>query len=141
MSKELIDKLIEHEGMRKYAYKDSMGYITIGIGRCLDQGKGKGLSVDEMMLLLNNDINDCKKQLEQNYVYRTLGDVRQEVLIEMCFNLGYSGLMKFTKMLAALACKDFKAATKEAEDSAWAKQISIKRLQDILYRMETGKYR
>lgn len=137
---DLIDRLIQHEGASRYAYKDTLGNLTIGIGRNIQSGSKAGISMDEQLHLLKNDIDKCDKQLSQNLVYKTLDRVRQEVLIEMCFNLGYSGLMGFKKMLSCIAKGDWKNAVKEARDSLWAKQIGKARLDDLMKRLETGEY-
>jgi GH24 family phage-related lysozyme (muramidase) len=56
-----MDKIVEvlrrHEGVRSHAYKCSAGYITIGVGRNIDQDGGLGLSDDEVDYLLSNDID------------------------------------------------------------------------------------
>ncbi len=93
------------------------------------------------MHLLNNDITECQSQLEQNLVYKSLDPVRQEVLIEMCFNLGYKGLMGFKKMMCALAAKNYSEAVAEMASSSWSVQIGKKRFDDMSYRMLEGKYR
>ncbi len=141
VSQKLLDQIIEHEGIRRFAYEDSRGYQTIGCGRLIDQRLGKGLSIAEIMYLLDNDINACQKQLEQNLVYKCLDTVRQEVLIEMCFNLGYSGLMGFKKMMCALASRDYAKAVAEMANSTWSVQIGKKRFDDLVYRMLHGVYR
>ena len=52
--------LIKHEGYQKKAYEDSVGVVSIGVGRNLDD---LGLSDEEIMYLLNNDIIRCDKEL------------------------------------------------------------------------------
>ena len=52
-----------------------------------------------------------------------MSDVRQAVLIDMCYNLGYSGLMKFKNMIKAFADGNFERAAIEMEDSRWYKQV------------------
>ena len=57
--KRLIEQLKRHEGVSKWAYEDHLGYITVGVGRCLDPEIGLGLSDDEIDYLLRNDITRC----------------------------------------------------------------------------------
>ena len=52
----IIRLLRRHEGVEPYAYKDHLGYITVGVGRCLEKDVGMGLSDDEIDYLLKNDI-------------------------------------------------------------------------------------
>lgn len=136
----LKEILIKHEGSEQYAYEDSLGYITVGIGRCLDRRKGKGLSKREQLYLLQNDIDDCKRQLDPFVWYQNLDDVRKCVMIELCFNLGIHGLMGFKKMIAAIKKNDFETAMMELLDSKWATQVGKERQKNISYRLLHGKY-
>lgn len=137
----LEQRLIEHEGEERFVYTDSLGYQTIGIGRCVDKKRGKGLSNEEILYLLRNDIKEARDDLSPNNWYLAMDDIRRGVIIEMSFNLGYRGLLKFKKMIKALTTIDYAQATKEMRDSLWAKQIGYDRLEDMCYRMEFGKYK
>lgn len=132
--------LIAHEGKRQFCYTDSLGYQTIGVGRNVDSRNGKGLSEDEIIYLLKNDIEECRKALKGYKFYDIQDDIRKDALIEMRFNLGHAGLMRFKNMLLALSVKNYPDAVKEAKNSKWAFQIGKARLDNILYRMEHGKY-
>ena len=46
----------------------------------------------------------------------------QNVVIEMCYQLGVTGFSKFVKTITYLKDKDFKSASVEMLDSKWAKQ-------------------
>ena len=137
---QLIECLKEAEGSKQFAYTDSLGYITVGIGRCLDRRKGKGLSPEEQLYLLNNDIEDCKHDLQPFPWYQQLDDVRKCVMIELCFNLGIAGLLKFKNMIAAIQSKSWQKAVDELLDSTWSSQIQESRKQNITYRLLNGAY-
>lgn len=132
--------LIAHEGSRRFCYSDTLGYQTIGVGRNIDSRNGKGLSDDEISYLLKNDIEECRQSLKAYKFYNIQDEVRKDALVEMRFNLGHDGLMKFKNMLLALSAKNYSLAIKEAKDSKWASQIGKNRLDNILYRLEHGKY-
>lgn len=109
------------EGLRLKPYKDSVGKITIGVGRNLED---RGISNDEADLMLSNDIrhhiNDLNKALpwiKQKPVAVRLG------LYNMAFNLGVPRLLGFEKMLERIDHDDYEGAAKEALDSKWAKQV------------------
>ena len=78
--------------MRLKPYEDVLnGDITIGVGRNLD---ALGLSEEEVLYLLENDINRCDKELIHNFKwYPELCRARQDAMINLCFNLGISVLM------------------------------------------------
>lgn len=117
----LQKELMHDEGCVLTAYEDTEGYVTIGVGRQLDT---RGISMEEAMLLLENDIEIVVKELDQRKPYwRELSEDRQRALANMCFNVGAPRLMKFKKMWAAIERNDFKAASEEMLDSKWAKQV------------------
>ena len=140
MQSNLLDSIKEHEGYSKYAYKDSLGYLTIGFGRCIDKIKGKGLTLSEALILLQNDIYECSRQLEPFVFYQQLDSVRKDVLVEMCFNMGIDSLLEFKNMINNLKNKNFQGASTEMRSSKWATQIGKERLYDLCYRMLYGRY-
>ena len=135
----LIDQLKVHEGSRTHAYDCPAGYITIGVGRNIDPNGGLGLSEDEINYLLRNDIERCYRELDRFSWFMDLDQVRQEALVNMCFNVGFTRLMKFSKMMAAMAEGNYPIAAAEALDSLWAKQVG-NRSRDIAHMLEFGKY-
>jgi lysozyme len=137
--KELVDQLKKHEGVRSHVYDCPMGYQTIGVGRNIDCNGGIGISDDEIDYLLENDIRRCEKELDRFSWFADMDMVRQDALINMCFNLGFTRLLMFKNMLAALADGKYKLAAVEALDSRWAKQVG-QRSRDIAHMFEHGTY-
>lgn len=117
----LIAELTRDEGLRNKPYKDTVGKLTIGVGRNLDD---VGLSDQECVYLLHNDIVRSVADLDNNLDWwRDMSDTRQRALINMCFNLGWPRLSGFRNMLAALKASDYDKAASEALDSRWAQQV------------------
>ena len=127
--KNLLDKIEQSEGFIGMPYKDSLGKDTIGIGTLLP------LSKKEARLLLKSRLNNKIVSLfkEKDFVL-DFTEEKQEVLYEMVYQLGVSGLLNFKKMWKALEEKDFKTAAAEGLDSRWAKQTPnrAKKLMSIL---------
>lgn len=136
--KKLIEQLKLHEGVRTHPYDCPAGYLTIGVGRNISE-TGLGLSYDEIDYLLRNDIERCYQELDRLSWFMDLDTVRQEALVNMCFNLGFPRLMKFTKMMGAMAENKFSLAAAEALDSKWARQVG-QRAKDIAHMIEFGEY-
>ena len=131
----LKESLIRDEGLRLTVYNDTRGIPTIGVGRNLQD---RGITKDEAMLLLENDILDCRTLLAKHLEWTDQLDTpRREVLINMLFNLGLGGLLKFQKMLDALKQKNYQLAAKEMLDSQWAAQVG-NRAKRLAVQMETG---
>lgn len=111
----------KHEGEVLTPYKCSRGVLTIGRGHNLEHGISKAASDFIFKEDMDKAEADLKKYLPD--VYDNLDANRQLVLIDMCFNLGIGGLLKFKKMLAAIKSGDYAKATEELMDSAYAQQV------------------
>jgi len=119
----LHDDLRRDEGCVRHAYEDSEGFLTIGVGRLIDQRRGGGLSDGEIALLLGNDIARVVADLDARIPWwRDLPDGVQRGLANMAFQLGIFGLLKFRKTLEHLKAGNYAAAATEALDSKWARQ-------------------
>ena len=138
MSK-LSDQLRIHEGVRTHAYKCSANMITVGVGRNLDENGGIGLSDDEIDYLLENDIKRCKQELVSLSWFPDLDSVRQDAIVNLCFNLGLTRLMGFQNAMGAMAAGDYEKAADEFLDSRWANQVGQRSL-DVAHMIRTGEY-
>ena len=137
--KRLIETLKRHEGVKYYVYKHHLGYETIGVGRCLKQGVGLGLTHDEVDYLLMNDINRCLEELDAAFPwFKDLTEIRREAMINLCFNLGLTRLRKFEKALAAMSIHNYEEAANEFLDSRWAKQVG-NRAKEVTEMIRTGE--
>lgn len=115
------DQLRSHEGVRRYPYEDTAGKLTIGVGRNLDD---RGISDDEIDYLLRNDLRLCAAELDVIFLqWRDLSENRQNVLIDMVFNLGRTRFAKFVNFWQALSEGDYAKAADEMLDSRWAVQV------------------
>ena len=132
----LIEQLKLHEGVRDRPYKDSVGKLTIGVGRNLTD---KGLKPKEIEYLLMNDIMDCIDDLNKYLPWwRQLNEVRQRVLMDMCFNLGIGGLLGFKNTLAFIQSGDYEQASQNMLSSKWASQVG-QRARRLSEMMRTGQ--
>ena len=131
----LRQQLIHHEGLRLKAYRDSVGILTIGIGRNLED---RGITEAEARYLLDNDINACINDLLTFAWFPDLDPVRQRVFVDLCFNLGVKRLREFTKMLDAAEHKDWTKAAAELLDSKYAEQVG-QRAQTLAAMLVTGR--
>jgi len=118
--------LIAHEGMVLKPYKDTEGYTTIGVGRCLDT---TGISKQEAMVLLENDIAKSEEQARTFPWYKDLNEARQDVVISMIFNLGLNGFRKFKRMIAAIEHGDYAEAGNQMLNSQWSIQVGNRSLE------------
>lgn len=118
------DELRRDEGLRLKPYKDSVGKVTIGIGRNLDD---VGISENEADIMLTNDIVAVINFLDMSLPWwKNMTEVRQRALLNMTFNVGRTSLLGFRNMLDALRTEDYALAAHEALDSKWASQVGAR---------------
>lgn len=133
----LEEQLLVDEGLRLKPYKDTVGKLTIGIGRNLDD---VGITKDEAIILLRNDIARTTKDVIANIPWwSSLDEVRRDVIINMAFNLGIEGLLKFKRTLLSIQNGKYEQASKEMLESKWAKQVG-NRARRLAEMMRTGEY-
>jgi len=123
----LMQQLIQDEREVPYAYTDSLGYLTIGVGRLIDKRKGGGLSHEECMYLLNNDITtaliNCAKLYPQ---FSTFSQPRQDALANMMFNMGYNTMSEFVRTVACINKGDWAGAQANLVKSKWYTQVGAR---------------
>lgn len=128
--------LYKNEGCVLRVYNDSLGIPTIGVGRNL---RDKGISLEEADILFTHDlqsaVTSCQDKLS---FFNTLDPIRKAVLVDMAFNLGINGLLKFKRMLSAVEEGDYTYASEELKDSRWYHQVGM-RAERLIYMMKTGE--
>lgn len=120
MNATLTDMIKKHEGLRLMPYRDTTGHLTIGYGRCL---ACEGISLDEASLMLDNDISKFVRALGEYSWYRNAPVDVQNVLVDMAFNLGVVGLLKFTTFLEYIRKGNFADAATDLLATEWARQL------------------
>lgn len=156
---DLTKQLKIDEGSVLQVYQCSRNKLTIGVGRNL-QGKGlskaecdylklgtydrnaviaklevRGITQAESDYLLSNDIDDFSTELYNGITwFIKLPAIAQNVLINMCMNLGFAKLSNFKKTLSLVEQGKYKLASIEMLNSDWAVQVGdrAKRLSKML---------
>lgn len=123
------------EGVRLKPYKDTVGKLTIGCGRNLDD---VGISYAEVDFLLENDLNMADVTTRALFPsFDSLSENRKAVLLNLAFNLGQNRLAQFKKLRKAVAEGDFVMAAVEMGNSQWASQVGA-RADRLIKIMEEG---
>jgi lysozyme len=134
------DQIKSDEGLVLHAYDDHLGFATIGYGRLIDRRKGGGISQDEAEYLLKNDVNARLNVLQSAIpFFNRLDDARKAVLLNMSFQLGIAGLLKFKSTLAFIEAGDFENAAANMLKSLWARQTP-NRARRLAEQMRTGQW-
>ena len=116
----LLDDLKKHEGFRSTVYQCSEGYDTIGYGFAI-----KNLKLDEDIaeLILVRKLADLVARIKQTFPWtKDAPEEIQDVVVDMCYQLGVNGFSKFKKTIYLLETEQYEEASMEMLDSLWAKQ-------------------
>jgi lysozyme len=141
MKSELEKQLRADEGVKAHVYRDHLGYETIGVGRLVDSRKpGSGLRPDEITYLLHNDIDDRIEALTRRLPwFQNLDDARRGALLNMSFQLGVEGLLKFERTLGLIEAGKYDLASHAMLQSLWAQQTPA-RAKRMSEQMRTGQW-
>ena len=121
----LAGDIATEEGRRLVAYRDTRGVWTIGDGHTGPEvHEGLVWTNAQCDAALRADIAAVYRGLDEHLPWwRTLADVRQDVLADMAFNLGLKGLLEFRQMLAAVQAGNYHRASADMLISAWANEV------------------
>jgi len=129
MMQELMTRIKLHEGLRLLPYEDSLGKLTIGFGHRVTKPEEKlyaeGITQGMADEIFERDFAKAAAQalsISGSKTWAALDNARRGVIIEMCFQLGMGGVLKFKRMWQALDTLDYDAAAAEMLDSLWHKQ-------------------
>ena len=124
----LKDSVKQHEGYRNKVYLDTLGKRTVGVGHlCVEDFWEDDKEYEEsfLMEILEKDLQEAitnANALMDKHDCGDIDDQAKEIIIEMVFQLGMTGVSKFRKMWDALSEKNYIGASFEMLDSRWAKQ-------------------
>lgn len=126
MYEDVKSRIKQHEGFLTKVYLDSLGKATIGYGHLLteDDDFVEGVIYDKDILesLFDKDFNKAVSDATELLKGYTVAPLAREVIIEMVFQLGKTGVSKFKNMFAALKEYDYTRAAAEMMNSAWYRQ-------------------
>jgi lysozyme len=143
MTDSVTNQIMVDEERRLQVYDDAtgkpivagshvIGNPTIGYGTLLSAPGG--ITVDEAEAMLDARIATARASAQTLPVYGRLNNARQDVLVQLCFQMGVAGVRGFKQMLSALADCDFDRAGDELIDSKLHEQAPARceRLADVL---------
>lgn len=127
----LETELTLDEGVRFNVYTDTTGNPTVGIGHNLNAGPLPGqtypMTQAQVDALFAKDVASTVAKLDQHLPWwRSLDDVRQRVMLNMCFNLGIAGLMTFVGFLSLVKTGQYAHAAEDMATTLWARQVGLR---------------
>jgi lysozyme len=148
-----MDLLKRHEGFQSRVYTCPAGRQSIGYGYNLEANPLKldigviggfykhGITKKAAEILLVDELKRLDLILAGKLGWwSNINEARQSVLLNMAYNLGINGLLKFSRTLGFIEQCDYAAAAHEMLDSNWAKQVHG-RANELALIMKTGALR
>lgn len=151
----LIASLTKHEAFKSNLYVCPSGMLTFGIGRNLEanpltakewrdlyDGGELAVSISRAGAerLLAESLHQIERQCEMTFSFwKHLNAARQNVLVEIVYNLGMLGFLKFRNALAAIGSGDYGIAAEELLDSRWRRQVG-QRAVTLAEQFRTGEF-
>ena len=124
----LLESVKKHEGYRNKVYLDTLGKRTVGVGHlCVEDFWEDDKEYEEkfLMEILQKDLQQAirgARSLMEDHGCAAIDEQAEEILIEMVFQLGMTGVSKFKNMWKCLSELNYVGASYEMLDSRWAKQ-------------------
>ena len=132
----LMAEIKRHEGEVLEVYKDSLGYLTFGVGHLIkdsddEHGQPVGTPVSQERVDDVYDYDFDKHLDETIHLFESKGgedfyalpETIQHVLVIMTFNLGGTRFSKFNNMWKGVVSGDWEKVAVEMQDSKWFGQV------------------
>ena len=121
------------EGFSSEVYACTAGYDTIGYGKRVDY---LNVTKQQAKQWLKQDLEDLHNIVTATFDWFVFIDpVAQDIVMNMCYQLGIRGFSKFRKTIQYLENKNYKACSEEMLDSKWARNDSPNRAKELSDRM------
>ena len=115
-----------NEGFSSKPYKDQLGYFTIGYGHLnLSHEKillKKQINKKELEEIFEKDFKKALRNFNNTFKPFTLNEKESELLIEMIFQLGIKGCLKFKNLIKNIKKGNKHLVCFDMMDSLWYKQ-------------------
>jgi GH24 family phage-related lysozyme (muramidase) len=144
---EIVEQLKVDEGFTRFSFWDDAkgggdGHWTWGYGTKAP-GRGweitKEAATEELKVCVVEAVKDYYKIFPpEGATTLEINEVRQQALVNMIYNLGYSRFVKFQKTIAAILNGEWQKAANQARRSLWYTQVP-RRAERICRELESGE--
>ena len=122
----LKERIKSNEGFSSKPYKDQLGYLTIGYGHLILPNENillkKQIHKKELEEIFEKDFNKALSKFNNTFKSFTLNEKESDLLIEMIFQLGIKGCLKFKNLIKNIRKKNKHLVCFDMMDSLWYKQ-------------------
>ncbi len=131
----LIKRIKKNEGFSSAPYKDQLGFLTIGYGHLilpnekhLTENKTPKNKLEKIFI---KDFKNAVKDYEKHLKKKTHNKKEEELLVEMIFQLGVRGVLKFKSLLGNIKKGNKHLVCFEMMNSLWYTQTP-KRVKNLI---------
>jgi GH24 family phage-related lysozyme (muramidase) len=138
----LIKRIKKNEGFSLRPYKDQLGFLTIGYGHLILSNENHLIknkkTKTELEKIFNQDFKKAVKFYKKTLKKNTSNTKEEELLIEMVFQMGEVGVLKFKNLLGNMKRKNKHLVCFEMMNSLWYNQAPnrVKKLIKIYLKNE-----
>ena len=122
----LKERIKSNEGFSSKPYKDQLGYLTIGYGHLILPNENillkKQIHKKELEEIFEKDFKKALSNFNNTFKSFTLKEKESELLIEMIFQLGIKGCLKFKNLIKNIKKGNKHLVCFDMMDSLWYKQ-------------------
>lgn len=122
----LKERIKSNEGFSSKPYKDQLGYLTIGYGHLILPNENillkKQIHKKELEEIFEKDFKKALSDFNSAFKSLTLNEKESELLIEMIFQLGIKGCLKFKNLIKNIKKGNKHLVCFDMMDSLWYKQ-------------------
>ena len=122
----LKERIKSNEGFSSKPYKDQLGYLTVGYGHLILPNENillkKKINKKELEEIFEKDFKKALSNFNNTFKPFTLNEKESELLIEMIFQLGIKGCLKFKNLIKNIKKGNKHLVCFDMMDSLWYKQ-------------------
>lgn len=114
---------MDSEGFSPSIYTDKTEHPTIGYGHNLSVYSYEGKRITKAYGFLTDILKENYKALLSYGWYKNLDAMRRMVILDLSYNLGLSGLLKFKQFIKAIEDKNYALAVEGLQKSPYFNQV------------------
>ncbi|GAA8935568.1 lysozyme [Helicobacter pylori] len=119
--------IVDSEGFSPSIYTDKTGHPTIGYGYNLSVYSYEGKRITKAYGLLTDILKENYKAILSYGWYKNLDAMRRMVILDLSYNLGLNGLLKFKQSIKAIENKNYALAVERLQKSPYFNQVKKER--------------
>lgn len=119
--------IVDLEGFSPSIYTDKTEHPTIGYGYNLSVYSYEGKRITKAYGLLTDILRENYKALLSYGWYKNLDAMRRMVILDLSYNLGLNGLLKFKQSIKAIEDKNYALAVERLQKSPYFNQVKKER--------------